>query len=80
MSISNFLLAVIAVLLMAIYVKNAPLEMGRALAGTEVSGRYQVAAAGESAPKAFILDTAQGKVWVIDTSRIIKTYDLLRDL
>jgi hypothetical protein len=80
MSISNILLTIIAVLLTAIYMKSSPLDMSRALAGTDINGRYQVAAAGDTAPRAFVVDTTQGKVWVLDASRIIKTFDLLKDL
>lgn len=52
---------------------------GGAVASINTSGRYQIAAAGDTAPKAFIVDTIEGKVWIVDTARIIKYFDLQRD-
>ncbi len=80
MGITNLLLAVIAALLAAIYMKITPIEMDRALADTNTSGRYQIAAAGDAKPKGYIVDTVEGKVWIVDTSRIIKSFDLPSDL
>ncbi|MFQ5863388.1 MAG: hypothetical protein ACE5IC_09755 [Candidatus Brocadiales bacterium] len=80
MGVTNLLLTIIAVLLIAVYMRAVPLETDRALAHTYTGGRYQIAAAGDTAPKGYIVDTVEGKVWIVDTARIIKSFDLLRDL
>lgn len=80
MGISNLLLAVIVMLLMAIYTRTTPFETDKALANGNTSGRYQIVAADGHFPKAFIVDTAEGKVWIVDTARIIKSFDLLTGL
>jgi hypothetical protein len=80
MRITDVLLAIIAVLLTAIFLRSSAIETDKALAGTNTPGRYQIAAAGEKSPKAYIVDTAEGRVWIVDTARIIKSYDLLHDL